>query len=93
MEPRSRRAERRKLATGASFLILTSATASQTRYCREGDKCHSQEMLGVQSLGTRGFEFSSQLVLGSSTLDRWVSRVKLLSLPKSTSPTYEMKTI
>lgn len=62
-EPRSRRAEGQKLVTSASFLILTSATASQTRYCREGDKCHSQEMLGGQSLGTRRFEFSSQLVL------------------------------
>lgn len=92
-EPRSRRTEEQKLVTSASFLILTSAIASQTRYCLERDKCHSQGTLGIQSLGTRGFEFSSRLVLGSSALDRWVSWVELLSHPKSTFPTDEMKTV
>lgn len=85
-EPRSRRTEGQKLVTSASFLILTSATASQTRYCLEGDKCHSQGTLGVQSLGTRGFEFSSRLVLGSSVLDRWVHGWSFSASPSPLSP-------
>lgn len=45
-------------------------------------------MLGVWSLGTAGFEFSSLLELPS-----WASLVALLKLPMSTFPTYDIKTI